>query len=316
MLRNKFLSRVMMLNFADGDVDPSIINPPTGGGDTPPTDEPPAAEPPAAEPPASVIDPTKWLDLLPEDLKTSSELSRVKSLEDLAKNYVQSQKFISSSVRIPAEDAPPEELDKFYSRLGVPETPDKYEISVSEDFKALGMVPDDSMLEGFKSVSKKNNLTPKQAQGVVDGYYELEAEKAKVLVEQANNEFAESQQVLKKEWRGAYQDNVDLINANLTRIFPEGSLEKLKSSGLLRDANFIKSIHSLTKMLSGDTLYIEGQEIADVDNSLAGKEKELQKLLYGNYNSPASQERASKLYEEIATLKQAQRQQAMRRNAG
>ena len=313
MLRNKFLLQFIRPNFAEGDVDPSAAgdSPAGGAGDNTPPEGSGAGD---NTPPA--IDPSRWLEFLPEDLKTSSELTRVKSLEDLAKNYVQSQKYISSSVRIPGEDAPQEEIDKFYSRLGVPETPDKYEINVAEDFKAVGLVPDESLLEGFKGVSKKNNLTPTQAQGVVDGYLELEAEKAKALVEQANNEHAESQQALKKEWRGAYQDNIDLINANLTRIFPEGSLDKLKSSGLLRDADFVKSVYSLTKMLTGDTLYIEGENITNIGNTLADKERELQKLQDGDYKSAASQQRAEVLYEEIAKLKQAQRQQAMRRNAG
>lgn len=300
----------------NADVDPTDL-PPTdlpgggGGGSVDPT--PPAVDP---TPPAADQDPLdteSWKASLPEDLKESKLLSRVKSVGDLAQNYIESQKFISGAVKIPDKNADKDVVDKFYEKLGVPATSDEYEFEIPEVYKDAQVTVDEGGLSNFKSIAKECNLTKDQAQKVVEGYMDIETKRAQEAADKANADYAESLQELQKEWRGSYQEKVDRVNANLARIFPGDSLEKAKSAGLLRDASFIKSLYGLTNMLTGDTLYIEGQPVTDVTNTIEAKEAKIQSMRdNGTYGTTEGQKAVGRLFEEIAMLKQAQRKQGSR----
>ena len=58
-----------------------------------------------------------FLDSLPEDLRSESSLQSFKDTGALAKSYINAQKLIGSSVRIPADDASPEAKQEFLNKI-------------------------------------------------------------------------------------------------------------------------------------------------------------------------------------------------------
>lgn len=300
-----------------GDDDKSIVNPPAGGGDAVddnlPKDNPPKEDPPKDNDP---VDPKKFLDYLPEDLKGNDKLQRIKSLEDLAKGYVEAQNTISSTGRVPKEDASQEEWDAFYERIGVPKTSDGYELSLEEEYtkdENIKLELEEEQLKKFKEFAKEKRLTKEQAQAQLNFYAQLESERLKQQNEKIETEMADSIQDLKREWRGNYQNNIDKISTNLTRLFDEPTTEKLKESGLLRDANFLKNLLPLTNMATGDTVYIDGNPVQDVSNSLQSLEKKRDELMQEDYRK--NNNRVQELNKQIADLKN-QQAQAMRKRRG
>lgn len=308
-----FKNFMLAMKDGEGEGDPSIIDPPAGGA--PPAGDPPKTDPPAGDPPKEDgVDPAEFLKNLPEDLRNTSELQRVKSLEQLAKNYVEAQKMISGSGRMPAKDAPQEEWDAFYEKLGVPKEEAGYNIEVPKEYTESGAFKvEDSYMSEFKKFAKDKKLTNDQAQAALTFYADMEAKILESKVANINTEMASNIEELKKEWRGSYQDNINKINTNITRMFSDSAVEKLKVSGLLRDADFIKSLLPLTNMITGDTLYIEGQSVNNISGSLESKTKERDRLMAEDYKK--NFDRVQELNAEIASLKQAQQQQALRRRS-
>lgn len=74
-----------------------------------------------------------WRGSLPEEMRGEKSLEVIKGKDwgeagpALAKSYVEAQKMIGGSIRVPKDDAKPEEWATFYSKLGRPESPEKYE---------------------------------------------------------------------------------------------------------------------------------------------------------------------------------------------
>ena len=99
--------------------------------------------------------------LPPEVAKAYPGLTKFKDLASLAKGYGELEKFSSGALRLPAADAPQEEKDAFYSKLGRPESADKYEIKFGE-----GVAVDDKLLGSFRDTAHKLGLSQGQAQAL------------------------------------------------------------------------------------------------------------------------------------------------------
>jgi hypothetical protein len=75
----------------------------------------------------------EWRAGLPEDIRGEKSFDVVKGKDwteagpAMAKQFLDAQKLIGGSIRIPKEDAKPEEVAAFFGKLGRPEAPEKYE---------------------------------------------------------------------------------------------------------------------------------------------------------------------------------------------
>ena len=113
---------------------------------------------------------TDWRGGLPEDLRAEKSLEVIKGKDwseagpTLAKSYVEAQKMIGGSVRIPKEDAKPEEIAAFYGKLGRPEAPEKYDFQ--RPMLPQGAWSEDAEKE-FRKLAHDHGLTNKQVQALV-----------------------------------------------------------------------------------------------------------------------------------------------------
>ena len=133
-------------------------------------------------------EPLSFLDSIPEDLRAEKSLQDIKDLGALAKSYVNAQKMLGGSIRIPGEDAGneqredfykklqdvpgvvkmPEEndsdsLNRFYTKLGRPEKAEDYKIDIDESLK-----PDVAQLDEFKKMAFEAGLTTKQVNQLIN----------------------------------------------------------------------------------------------------------------------------------------------------
>lgn len=79
----------------------------------------------------------------------------------MGKSYGELEKMHGGSVKLPAADAPEEEKRAFYTKMGVPESPDKYELKFPD-----GTRVDDTFLGSFRTQAHQLGITPAQAQGL------------------------------------------------------------------------------------------------------------------------------------------------------
>jgi hypothetical protein len=97
-----------------------------------------------------------------------------KSVADIAKAAHGAESLIGRSVQIPGDDAKPEDLQKFYGKLGRPEQPEGYDFKLPEGIPET--MPYDAEFAGsFKPVAHGLGLTAKQAAGLHDWFVSTQA---------------------------------------------------------------------------------------------------------------------------------------------
>lgn len=107
--------------------------------------------------------PERWQDSLPEDLRDNPSIKDYKDMNSLVKAYIHQQKLIGTD-KIPAPNDKwgQEDWDKFYSTLGRPESPDKYEIEMPE--LPEGVQIPEKHLEWLKEDLHASGMTQRQAE--------------------------------------------------------------------------------------------------------------------------------------------------------
>lgn len=135
---------------------------------------------PVATPTAAAL-----MDILSPELKDASNLKNFKTADDLAKSYVELQRMVGNSVRIPGADATAEAKKEFLekikgvegilmqddpdlmTKLGRPESPESYSFNLPEGIKDIDPTID-AELGDFRKVAHELGLTAEQASKLVD----------------------------------------------------------------------------------------------------------------------------------------------------
>lgn len=298
------------------DQDPkNVINPGGNPPADPAPDTPPTPNtPPAAEPPAS-FDMNQfmsegWKDCIPEDLKDRAEWGRINNVQDVFKNYISAQQTISKSVRIPDAASSAEEITAFYTKLGKPASSAEYDFTYEKQ-EGQQFGKDSFDFSNFQQIADKANLTKNQYQDMCKAYIDIQNDFVNKyqqdLAEQAGVELKEAEAALRKEWGKDYGNNINNISAKITQMYPQETIEKMSEVGLFRDANFLKSQLALTKMLTGDTIYIEGRGIENVPETLEQLRAKRDSLMQADYTKNKAQ--VDELNKQIVAIQMSQQGQ-------
>lgn len=112
---------------------------------------------------------------LPESFKNEKSLQSYKTVEDVLKSLVHSQRELGGSIRLPKEkdsdEARAEKLADIYAKLGRPEAADQYEVELKA-FSDEEAEWDNDLVEGLKAVAFEQGLNAGQLQSILDFYAE------------------------------------------------------------------------------------------------------------------------------------------------
>lgn len=186
---------------ADVQVSPSTA--PPAAPVTPPVESAPVPAPA----PSSGPGPTDWRAVLPPELRNEKTLEKFKGPAELARSYVEIEKYRGRSVAIPGPDATPQEKDAFLARLGRPEAPDKYVLPLPESPDI-----DQNLVSDFKTMAHKLGLTQDQLAGITSWYGQSPMGNPALASEAMQTKAVE---VLRNEWGGAYDYNLKVANAGV-----------------------------------------------------------------------------------------------------
>ena len=148
--------------------------------------------------------------LLSEEYRDAANLKDFKDVNQLAKSYVELQKLVGNSIRLPAEDASPEAISDFYekiknvegvlikndenllNKLGKPEKAEEYDFN-----HIVEKVPEiEADLNAFKETAFELGLTKDQASKLAEmRFNEIESSIKEMEVSRQNGE-----QALKQLW--------------------------------------------------------------------------------------------------------------------
>lgn len=155
--------------------------------------------PPAAPPDGGA--PQDWRTSLPEEIRGEESIKNFKDVADLTKGFIETKKMVGNATKIPKNDAKPEEWDAFYSKLGRPESPDKYEFKLPE-----GGAVDEKLLGDFKTAAHATGLQPRQAQNLLEWFNKTQGESVSNYTKTMEEDLGK----LKSEWGDNFEANAKL----------------------------------------------------------------------------------------------------------
>ena len=158
-----------------------------------------------------------------------TKLNEQDALKNLASGFRNAEKFIGTPadklLKIPDfQKASREELDGFYSKIGRPESPDKYELDVPE-----GQPTD--FADWAKSQFHALGLSNSQAKALSQKWNEYVAQQQGKMTEQSQAKAREEEASLRQEWGGAYDNQLNLAR-NAAQAFgvDAAELDRLESA--------------------------------------------------------------------------------------
>jgi hypothetical protein len=214
-----------------------------------------------------------WREALPSDLKLDKQVMDFKSVADLARGFSETRKFVSEGVRIPKPDAKPEEIATFHKRLGVPETPDKYQIELPKLPEGAGAWHEPT-IQGFRETAHKAGLTPAQVTQLIGWYAQDQLSKrdqATSTQGKATTEArAAAEKALEETWgpknSPTWKRNVGLARATVRHFFADDPAMADLAEMRGNDPAWVKGLAKIGMQMLEDG-YIEGEAVDVPDKS-------------------------------------------------
>lgn len=288
---------------------------------TPPVDAPPVETTPVET--ATTPD-FNFREHLPQELKDSPALKDVKDIGSLAKQLIDAQTYIGTTIRPPSADAAPEDIEtfltrveeksfgklmrkpdltndeqsnNFYEALGKPKELDGY---TTPEFEGIELNP--AFLGQAKAIAHELNLTDKQFKNYIDG----EVKRNQASSQAVEAAWTEDIAGLKQEWGMAFDEKVNVAHQIAKITGAPDTLMKVIEAGTA-DAPTLRWLETLHKQLGGEGSEIAGQlggATEQTPHELRSREAELQRKVASldKENTVAAKEEQKEIYAEILKI--------------
>ena len=222
------------------------------------------------------VETQSFVDTLPEDIRAESSLQNFTDAGQLAKSYIHAQRMVGADkMPVPTNNFTDDDWKETFTKLGVPVSPEKYDVNYN-----LQEGANDQPVKDFISHAHTLGLLPKQLQGVLDYYGNLEqtsldnAQKDQEL-NRVNNETS-----LRKEFGLAYDKKLNQANDVFKNFFAEELAEVKLQDGtsIGNHPGFIKALATMSEKFSEDTISA-GQESAGGLLTPQEAQKEVSKIM-------------------------------------
>lgn len=125
-------------------------------------------------------------------------------------------------VKLPGENAKPEEIAEYHKAMGVPENPEDYFKTVKLENGAVIGEADKPLVDDFAAVAHKAGLPPTAVNTALNWYFGQQ-EKMAAQLDEADEKFKhEANRALKEEWGGTFKRRTNAV-ATLFDIAPGGA---------------------------------------------------------------------------------------------
>lgn len=188
-----------------------------------------------------------WLESLPEPLRAEKSLATFKDVGALAQSYVETKKLVGSKteglVRVPGADSKPEDVAAFRKAMGVPDTPDGYQINRPE--LALNGNWNPELEKQFLALAHQQHLPPATVQSLLTFYGQMEARK----VAEGQRQAQEVMTTLRREMGPNYEANLGRANRAVSQFGGEELVTYLAETGLGRHPAMIKTFVNIANAM-------------------------------------------------------------------
>ena len=209
---------------------------------------------------------TSWQSrYLSEDLRENDTLNKFEDVGSLGKSYLELQKMVGSRIKVPTDESSEDEVNDFYSKVGRPDSPDKYAINLPE-----GVDYDKELIGKFYKVAYENGLSNKQAQSAIEFYNHINADMSINQESQMQQSRVDSEAVLKKEWGlGDYNKNLALSKKAFKRFADNDLKEFVDKTGMSNNVAMIRFLYKIGNAFSDPDMGGLGKDSENVDSDSA-----------------------------------------------
>lgn len=229
----------------------------------------------------SKLDFGKALAELPEDNRqwlSKQGFDKAENLSKLARHAHEQEKLIGSSIRVPKDDAPPEERDAFLTKLGRPADAEGY------DFEVPDALPESLPYDGerageFKAKAYELGLSKKQAAALhdwfvgtaVDDFTNAEGQQAEAMAELAVFETKKLEKVWGPLTGETAKANMEFANRFIRETGGEALVEALKRRGLIGpNKEILDETIAVSFATAGASLFKEGDVLRGQTGNVLG----------------------------------------------
>jgi hypothetical protein len=197
--------------------------------------------------------PASWKSSISEEFRNDPNIEKFTEIDALAKSYINATRMIGQDkVAVPNKNSTEDQWNEVYSKLGRPETADKYALNIESEAVAM----DEGAMKSFAEQSHKLGLNNTQAQGILEFYknnMESNMQRATVDTETAQ---AQAETELRAEWGKDFDINVSkasaLAKANMNPDILD--LQMHDGTRIGDHPEIIKGFAKIAGMLSEDKL--------------------------------------------------------------
>lgn len=236
-----------------------------------------------------------------DDEKLMKNLDKYKTPNELAKGYLELQKRFSETRPIPqlAKDATPEQVKEYREKLGIPESPDKYDIKL--DGVVIGD-HDKPVVDAWLEKAHAANMTPAQVNQTLQSYFEVQNKIQSDLNQKAEAQNKEFEATLQKEWGVDYKNNLNLVSSYLQKELGNDLFQKLaqaqtpEGTFLINDSKLLGHFLGAAKGMGGNNTITPSTSDT---TSLLSRKAELDKIAQTDaktwFNSPELRQEAAEI---------------------
>jgi len=190
-----------------------------------------SSAPPQGQAAAGTAPAQDWRASLAPDLRSDQTLAKYQGVDALAKAHIELQRTIGGRVKVPGENAAPEEVAQFRKALGVPEAPDGYQLAMPEGFPADRWDKDGEA--EFRKIAHAHGITPRAAQELMTSYAARQSAAYKAI----DDARAATVDNLKRDWGDKFDAQQALadqaIEAHARKVgFTDDDFGRIAAAGL------------------------------------------------------------------------------------
>lgn len=223
----------------------------------------PATETPAGgEQQQQQIQVPEWV---PADLREHKSVTKFKDPGELAKSYVNLEKMLGTRTEVPAEDAPKEQWDAWFKKIGVPDTSDGYDPPAVPE----GIALDENILKATREKFRELGVPKAQAKKLMDWYIVKEIERTNTILQERAEQKEQGMAALEKRWGAAAPRQIALCQRVVAELGGESVKKVLDETGAGNDPAVVEFLAKVGSMMEEDKLIMPVQVGVSKEQAIA-----------------------------------------------
>lgn len=185
-----------------------------------------------------------WRDTITDD-SLRSVAERFNTPADAIKSVADLRKQLSTSIRVPGENASPEEVQKFYKALGVPDSPEGYKFEMPEGRQVTDA--DKAFQATMAQAFHAAGISGAAASKLNQAWNSMQSQAEQAMLEADKKFTEESESRLRQEWGADFDRNKELAGRAAQNLFDNfEDARKIE----MKDGRFLLDHPVIVKMLA------------------------------------------------------------------